>query len=415
MSLRSHIPIRLDSLTFLFFLLLSLIVSRGILELMAGKKMAMLGQFTVLIGISTFMFARFRLHPSQKATFTLALLFTTVSLLSGMMTFAKKESLIWMAYVMFNCGLLWLALLTLKKFERKELSHSIAFVILVIGWVLVVVAFLEQIHVIRMKGSGHLFVTRPASLTGSFLHYPIVIALMGFAMLQWYAITKKIAYLISGILFCLSPFISASRSGALIILAALLVYPFFLPFRRSKRVFFMMGLFFMLIGTSFFLFSKESQSSLIHNFIYRVVSSTHTKSLGNNVRIAIWDRAFRKWLNTNLLLGEEAGEYTNSTNNLRARKNLNLSTSKVTESSPLQLMLNFGIFGTLLFYALLLQIPRYIAKEHFWMHAGIWGALAQTFVYQSIEVVPFITLLFLYPWISQCFLNESPKPRPLLA
>jgi len=415
MSLRSQISLRFDSLTILFFLFLSLAVSRGALELIVGKKLAMFGQFAALIGLSTLMFSRFRIHPCQKWVFTLAILFTTVSFISGMITFTKNGSLIWMVYVMFNCGLLWLAFMTVKKFDQKELPRSVALVILVVGWVLMSIALLEQFHILKMSGSGQLFVIRPASLTGSFLHYPILIALIGFAVLQWYSITKKVTYLVSGILFCLSPFASASRSGAFIVLVALVIYPFFLPFRQSKRVFFLLSIFFLLIGSSFFLFTKESQSSLLHNFIYRVVSSTQTKSLGNNVRVAIWDRSFHKWLDTNLLLGEEAGEYTNSTNNLRAKKKLSLSRNKITESSPLQLLLNFGFFGALFFYALLMQVKRFIAKEHLWLHAGFWGAIAQTFVYQSIEVVPFITFLFLFPWVSQCFQNESQKDRFLLA
>jgi len=356
----AQIPVRIEKLTALFSFFLLLAVSRGPLQLILGKKLAMIAQFGGLIGLSTVIFGHLTIRPKQKWLLILTLLFISVSFLSCLVTFTKNESLIWIIYVMFNCGLLWIALLTVRDFDLKELPYSIAPVILFVGWYLFGVATLEQLELIKMSGSGRMFVVRPASVTGSFLHYPILIALIGFICIQWYSLTKKIHYLASGTLFCLSPFASASRSGALIVLAALMIFPFLIPFKRSKRVLVLTGFFFLLIFASFFLFPKADKSSVIHNLIYRVVSSTNSKSIGNNVRVAIWKNVTDKWLDTNLLIGEEAGEYTNSSNNMKAKKKLNLNTSKVTESSPLQLLLNFGLLGAFLFYGILAQIPRFI-------------------------------------------------------
>jgi lysylphosphatidylglycerol synthetase-like protein (DUF2156 family) len=137
-----------------------------------------------------------------------------------------------------------------------------------------------------------------------------------------------------------------------------------------------------------------------------LVSSVNTKSVGNSVRVEIWSSVVDEYLSTNLLLGEEAGKYTNSSNNMKAIKTMDLNRSYVTESSPLQLLMNFGLTGMILFYAILFQIPRFIHPEHLWLKATFWAAMAQTCVYQSIEVVPFALLLFFLPWISQSLNRE---------
>ncbi|NGX58483.1 MAG: hypothetical protein K940chlam3_01390 [Chlamydiae bacterium] len=399
----SHANLKVDRLTCFFFLLLLLAVSRGVLELIVAKKFAMIFQFGGLMAFSAVLFSPhpFIITSKQKWLLAMILLFMTESFISCITTFYKNQTFIWVVYITFNAGLLGIALVTVRDFRPKELARGIALIILLIGWVLMGVGVIEQTRLIKMVGSGDMYLIRPASLTGSFLHYPILMALLGYICIQWYTLSKKTLYLWSGFLFCFSTIISFSRSGALIVLATIFFYPLVSPLKKSKRILCILFLFILFLVFAFTTYTKESRNSLFHNIVYRVVSSVNTKSLGNNVRINIWDRVTTEWLDTNLLIGEEAGEYTNSSNNLRAKKQMNMNISKVTESSVLQLLMNFGILGMVLFYGILFQIMRFIEPEHYWMRAVFLGAMVQTLVYQSIEVVPFIVLLFLFPWISQ--------------
>lgn len=399
-------PMTLDRPCILFFFLLILMVCRGTLEFALGKKLSMMTQFGGLIALLSFSFAPKYIQIKQKWLSTFILLFLSAALFSCLVTFLKTESLIWILYMAFNGGLLLMALFLIRTFRQPELTMSSGPALMTIGWLLLLVGVLEQFGLVRMTGSGEMFVIRPASLTGSFLHYPLVMGLIGLICIQNYVLHKTPFILLSSIVFCLSPFVSASRSGAMIVLAAIFIYPFFLPIRRSKPILLAYLLFFALLISLFFFFSKEKQSSLFHNLLYRLVSSVNTKSVGNSVRVEIWSRVVDEYLSTNLLLGEEAGKYTNSSNNMKAKKTMDLNRSYVTESSPLQLLMNFGLTGMILFYAILFQIPRFIHPEHLWLKATFWAAMAQTCVYQSIEVVPFALLLFFLPWISQSLNRE---------
>ncbi len=397
--------IKVNPKTLLFFFMIILATCRGGLELLMTKKFAMALQFAGITALSALIFfpKSRAASPSQKFYIIFALIFIAESFLSCFLTFTLNETKIWVIYFAFNLGLLWIGLFTIRRFEEKELKIAIAPILLFAGWLLLMTACLEQVHLIKFDATGEIYLVRPASLTGSFLHYPIIMILLGMISLQWYALSKKKLYLWSGLIFCLAPLAAASRSGALILLASILFYPLVAPFRKSKKIIILITLIIACGFLSFLYFSKESRNSPLHNMVHHMVMAASKKSIGNNIRINIWNRVISEWVGTNLLIGEEAGKYTNASNNMLAKKKLDTNKSRVTESSVLQLLMNFGLIGMVLFYAILLQIPRFIHPGHCLLKAAFYASLIQTLFYQSIEVVPFMTLLFLFPVISQVF------------
>lgn len=398
--------LKINRLNLLFFFIFLLTVSRGIIEIAIPKKFAMIFHFGGVAALCTLLLYPRLLFISrrQKQLLILIILFLIESFLSCLATYTQNEMMVGLVYTFFNAALFGIVLLALRDFSPNELPHGVPFIFLSIGWILLVVGLGEQFKLLEMPGEGKMYVIRPASLTGSFLHYPIVMALLGYLCIQWYSLSKKRVYLWSGILFGLSTIVCCSRSGALIVLAAVFFYPFVIPFKKAKTILIIQAVFVVLLTVTFLSYSKESKTSLFHNVIYRVFSSFDTKSAGNKVRVAIWRRTSSEWLDTNLLIGEKAGRYTNATHNLRKGQGFNKG--KVTESSLLQLLLNYGLAGMVLFYAILFQIMRFIDHRHYWMKAVFLAAMAQTLVYQSIEVVPFILLLSLFPWISQCMKTQ---------
>jgi hypothetical protein len=91
--------------------------------------------------------------------------------------------------------------------------------------------------------------------------------------------------------------------------------------------------------------------------------------------------------------------------------------SYVVESGPLQQILNYGILGCLLFYAMLMQVVKTVPTRYIWLKAAAASLVLNSLVYQSIEVFPVIVLLGLLPWLAD-MLDARPRvsaatPQPL--
>ncbi|MCB1149146.1 MAG: O-antigen ligase family protein [Chlamydiia bacterium] len=396
--------------TFFWALLITLLVTRGILEAALAKKAAMIAQFGILVPAIALLSLERRVlfSAKQKRLLLFALLFVCSALLSCALTYWLTGSTVWIVYLSFNLGLVLLALLLIRDFPPSELAPKLIPFIRALGWLLLAAAMLEQLRILKVVGSGEMYVIRPASLTGSFLHYPLVMNLFGLVLMQHWQSERSLFSLFSGVVFNLAPFAAASRSGMLLAAATLFLYPFVNRFQRSRGILLLLG---VIVAASLMLFtlgSKETSKNKVVNLVHRLVTAAQSKAAGNEIRIRTWKQVTARWLKTNLLLGEEAGVITNSTNNLaREKRGKTKGLYNVSESSPLQLLSNFGLLGLIGFYGILFQIPRFMDRSHCWLHAGFWGALVQTLVYQSIEVVPFIGLLLLFPFFSQTLLKRD--------
>lgn len=385
-------------LTFLFF---TFLFSRGLLQTVLPKTVAMALQTGGTVAILTLFFSRSSLFLNRNhlTLAWLALAFVIEAFLSNFYTSYVQDFHFGFIYVFFNCLLLWTALLSVREFDEKTFKIPLEKHLCFWGWALFITALFEQLRFFKMPGHSYFFVfIRPASLTGSFLHYPILMPLIGFILMQWGQETKKKGIGISGMIFLSAPILTFSRSGVLILFITCLLFCLSI-FRRHllKGLIIVISALTFLGGAILF----QDSDSVVGRTVNRFSQAANPEAKGNSWRIQTWLRVWEKWLDSNLLIGERTGQVTNSTGSLAA------SGSYVAESSLLQLLANFGLLGTLLFYGVLFYQKTQIAPSHTLLHHGFTACLFQTLVYQSIEVVAFITLLLLMPWFSHTIRQQS--------
>ena len=263
--------------------------------------------------------------------------------------------------------------------------------IMIITLVLVIVAFLQQLDIIDMPGDSLTEILRPSSITGSYLHYPIVMAILSIIFIQSASILRKKRYMFMSILCPISVFISFSRSGMMIIGLSLvfwfIMYLNTLPYKKKILVL-QIGILLSFILLVIVIIEKNNF------FISRFIGAFNTKSEGNDDRTAIWLNGINLLRYDSLLYGHYTGMYTNVTQNL-----IGVS-SFVLESGFLQQIVSFGLMGTLAFYAIIFGVFLSIEKSCIWLKSVVLASVMQSFVYQSTEVFPFIVLISLLPVIS---------------
>ncbi|MCR2825899.1 O-antigen ligase family protein [Microbacterium sp. zg.Y909] len=223
---------------------------------------------------------------------------------------------------------------------------------------------------------------RPAGLTGSYLHYPLVLAVLAFMLFGvWMRGRSSLAILGSGVAV-MGVLLSYSRSGMMILAFTLLFALLFSRTASTRLATVIVGL---LAGAGTLLFLQGSP------VLDRALSALDIESTGNVGRLAQWQAGVEMWTQSPLVLGSHTGLVTNITRNFGG-----LSIG-VVESSVLQQLLNLGLVGAVATYWLLFAVVRAIPATDIWVRAGAAACLAQTAVYQSIEVLPFMTLLAVLP------------------
>jgi hypothetical protein len=181
-----------------------------------------------------------------------------------------------------------------------------------------------------------------------------------------------------------SVFVSFSRSGMMLV-------SFIFFFIIINAI-----LHFKIIRMKYLLYTVLISIVLLAGLVYfglfdliigKMFSSVDQTDGGNSERIRLWYVGLDLLSNSNLLIGEHFGEITNLTANLSSGNSI------VVESGVLQNLLNFGLLGTLFFYALLFNLLVKIQSKQFKFF--LIAFMAQSFVYQSTEVFPFIIGSFL--------------------
>jgi len=257
-------------------------------------------------------------------------------------------------------------------------------------------ATLEQLKLISFPGQSWVFgiLVRPASLTGSYLHYPLVMVLLSVAL---FSLSKKLNIVL--ILGFSSVFFAFSRSGMMLVfLVFIMIYAsFFIKKLRNKIFYFkrksilFLTALVLISSLSVFVFYDDYFSLVFE----RVISSFDTSGSGNSARLQRWTFAVNEIFSTNVFFGENFGKITNMTGNLTG------SSSDIVESGFFQCVLNFGLIGTIFFYLMFFSFRK---KNHNLIYKSfVISFVIQTFVYQSIEVLPFITGIFVFGGIvSDC-------------
>jgi hypothetical protein len=215
-----------------------------------------------------------------------------------------------------------------------------------------------------------------------------------FVMIEKFNVSKEKFYLLMTIISFLSVFISLSRSGSMIIILGVIIYLFIRMFnygRKNIRINIIIFMIFSVILIVALLIVLIFNQNI---YINRILSSLNFNSLGNPGRITAWRNGLNLWIKSDIFFGSQTGLITNIS------KNFNVTNSTVVESSFIQQLLNFGLVGTLSFYYIWYIVILKINKKHLWLKSGLLAALLESFVYQSIEVFPFMVFISLYPFIS---------------
>ena len=368
----------------LFFALLFL-VSRGLFELYVAKSMAyMISIIGFCLFLLPFYFKNIHLEKGLIERVYLVLFFLVCSLGSLLMSLSLGLNPVYSVYLIYPLVLSFTFLIAFsivpESISRDKLSNSISLLI----YILFLVALLQQLFLIDLPGVTYTFgvLIRPSSLTGSYLHYPLIMALLAVILIS---LNRKLSF--SSILALASSFIAFSRSGMmLVVLTTFFVVILYLFKGRVKVNFKSVFLFFSLVVPVFFLSFMMGWLDLI---LERMFSSVSTSSSGNEGRIEAWKIGFDIYTSTNLLIGEHFGTITNLTSNLTSAE------ANVVESGFIQNLINFGLLGTVAFYMLFIYI--YLNALSVVERGFIIAFFAQSFVYQSIEVMPFIIgLIFLF-------------------
>lgn len=224
---------------------------------------------------------------------------------------------------------------------------------------------------------------RPSSLTGSYLHYPLVVSVWGIALLQVASVAGSASVRIIAIVALVSPFVAFSRSGMLIVIASVVFYATSRKSFTKRR-----SLFPLIASTVGVLLIRDDVRE-------RLLGVTDLSSAGNSERLRLWKSALEDWIDGPILVGDAMGYYTNVTATVYPE-----ASTSVAESSLLQQLASTGLLGALLSGILLVSVWRSIPRSTAWLRAGFAGCLVQMLFYQSVEVLPFIVSLALYPSIA---------------
>ncbi|MGA2141039.1 MAG: hypothetical protein ABSG94_01330 [Brevinematales bacterium] len=266
---------------------------------------------------------------------------------------------------------------------------------------------------------GHSFISaavRPASLTGSYLHYPVIIPVLGAVIMRFGGKWQKIA----GALFFIAPLIAVSRSGMLITILAFLLYAAYLSLKLfagwlrkpDKNISFkklapviagVLSVILCIILLYIFVPAVKGQAGML------CARMTDLKDSGNLNRYKTWSGIVHRYLKTNLILGELTGFYTNITGNVTGNKSILLLNGGiiVAESGFLEILTSFGILGVIVFYGTMagLYFRVFFSRREMFLGFVFIACVLQTFFYQSVEVLPFMAALA----FSAYFVNNKPS------
>lgn len=381
---------------YLYFMILLITVGRGGLELIFAKKIAFVIQASSIVFLLGAMFSMSKLKLSVRNLQILSiplLLFIISVFISGIFTVLRHGPgaiLFYSTVMIYLSGIFFAFNVIQLNLKNINLGNIIAVLI----FILVVIASFEQYYKIPMPGAANYNgLIRPSSITGSKQHYSIILSLLSLFALQYFVNSRKKLFLITSLIGISGVILSLTRSGVMILVLALCFYIF------KKYVFGSTKFKAKSLEALLFIFSLLIIFLLIfHNeipYIERIFSSVDVNSAGNSERVASWIKGIKLIRDSNILFGEYNGIVTNATRTMTS------NFSFVVESGVLQLILNFGVIGMLAYYFIISSGLLIIFKKHLILQSTIVAAILSTFVYQSIEVIPFIVLLSIVPSISK--------------
>ncbi|WP_407732948.1 O-antigen ligase family protein [Pseudomonas citronellolis] len=397
-------PTRRLAISLLFPVGLFFIVSRGAFELWIPKALAYALQTIVwmlLISLACLFCAD--LSPKRfKKTAFLSVLLLIISLTSYLYTSLKNGG--WEEGAYLSIIIAWSLFVTLGSGFNYKLSPKYVLLgIYIISITLVIFSSLQQLNIITsLPGTSWLNdSTRPSSITGSYLHYPIVLFLLSFICLESAAEQRsRVTYALGSALIVFA-LLSYSRSAFLMLIIG---FSYFLTVNSYRKKNLVKTVTIFLITSIPILLIVLATTNVSDRF----TSAFDVNSNGNSQRLLIWLSALNR-IDWDVLLigGGNFGKVTNATSNITGQS------SMIVESSLLQQIFNLGIFGAIVFYSLIISSHKAISNKHIYLKAASAAFIAQSFAYQNIEVFPAIAIFTLLPIISSSILARQTRANHL--
>jgi len=394
----------------LFFCAFLSLCIRGIYEVTIGKVLAygaQVGLWSLVLFSSVALF-RYRVTGALTIGILLTFLFGLSAMVSSVWTMDVAGFQNGLIATAVNVYLLLLFVagygFQTEAFTARPIMVSMALA----GALLPIFGLVQllQIPVFELPGRS---ILRPPSLTGSYLHFPLLCGILCICLLEGAkALRWWFLYFISFLCF-IGVLISGGRSGTVVLLGTCGLFIIFEINKRSeatKLKFAAIALIGVLVSGGLFAAAYQFVPTL-----QRISRLWDVQEGANALRITIWTHIFDYWLHTNLWFGEFTGMIGNTTNNVGGNDSFNEVSGNglVAESGMLEQLINFGMIGFLSFYAVMLLTFRAIEKQCTFLRALFVSALIQTAFYQSTEVLPYMAMLAFLPQFSRSLLIAGGK------
>ena len=373
------------------FILLFAVTSRGVLEVAVSKQGAYLVQIIAALAVVIYLRHRSVTLPGSKRSSVYVALFLLVvtGLVSVFVTQGQNAHASSASSVIYLLSFTAIGLLLALSSDAIRASDNLRVVapsalILVISQVMIATAqqFADYSTFAGSDYGSFGTLARPAGLTGSYLHYPLVLSVLGIILFGAWLRTGRAIYLIGAGTAIYGILASYSRSGMMIlavtvILGVLLGRTLAVRIAAGVAVAYLVAITFLLFGES--------------PVLARALSSVDFDAAGNARRLDQWSAGLARWSESSLFFGNYTGLFSN------VGRNFGGDSLGVVESSLLQQMLNLGLIGAVATYWLLFATAASVSRSDTWVRAGLYACIFQTLIYQSIEVLPFVALLSIVP------------------
>ncbi len=412
------------------------IFSRGLFEYMTGNQLT--GYIIQFISLILFLatlplFSRVKKMREVRYHLIFIILFFVAMMVSTIWTMIKvnslKELAVYDVIMLLLYGLSFTG--SILIFRREEMKTVLATSLTVIGaillfagtieWLIQMVYFQKHVYIDSTAGPftqllqgafrswpGKSFlwlngsmISRPASLTGSMLHFPIIMPLLG--VITWKS-HKHIVSKILAVLFILIPFFVFSRSGIVIstvicgLLSVYSIVRLMISFKNqhaNKIIFPLLAVVAAALVAVISLVIVPVSRSYLIGIIVRIFNF-HDPA--NSARFSIWSSILTEFSRSNMIFGEFTGMATNIVRNILGKSTLQTLSpfsTGVAESGFLQILTSYGIVGIVGYYGLFACIAvKMFQNKDVISGSALIGVLIQTLFYQSIEVLPFQFSIF---------------------
>jgi hypothetical protein len=383
--------------TILYLVALLLSTSRGLLELEVGKSAAYLAQVGGIVALLVWYISPSALSAHFQREGRRALLLgaglAVAIVVSILMTIAETGEF-GASYIFLFIFTAFAYLYSVSNYRRRFVRPGLAYagvILIALGQGAVAVFQQRGSFPIDLPGTTYGFDDlRVPALTGSYLHYPIFMAIASSLCAVDYLARRRISSALMAVALAFFVYVALSRSGVLIVVGTILLAAVKEPIRFVVRH----GKWIVaaLLATTVIAVSGGPKGDdALSAGADRIAGAFSLSSDGNDIRAAAWDKAIDLARPVNLVAGTYFGLVTN------AATDADKDRYGVVESSLLQQILNIGLLGTVAYYGLLISLTGLLRERGRPIALCIYAALFQTLFYQSVEVIPFVFVFMTLP------------------